>query len=69
MERTPRVYRVPRGQGGLVYGLCAGIGEHLGIDPLVVRFALALLIFVPLSGLIVAVLYVIFALNTPVRPA
>ena len=67
MERTPRVYRVPRGQGGMVYGLCAGIGEHLGIDPLVVRFALALLVFVPMSGLIVAVIYVLFALNTPVK--
>jgi phage shock protein PspC (stress-responsive transcriptional regulator) len=69
MERTPRVYRVPRGQGGVVYGLCAGIGAHLGIDPMVIRFALALLVFVPMSGLIVVLLYMLFAVNTPVQPS
>ena len=68
MERTPRVYRVPKGQGGLVLGLCAGIGEHLGVDPVLVRFALLLLLTVPIGGFSVFLVYLIFGLLTPVKP-
>jgi phage shock protein PspC (stress-responsive transcriptional regulator) len=67
MERTPRVYRVPRGQGGVLFGLCAGIGEHLGVDPIVIRIAFALLFTVPVGGFSVAVWYVVFSLLTPVK--
>ncbi len=67
MERTARVYRIPRGRGGWLLGLCAGIGEHLGVDPLVVRLPMAILCFVPLGGFAAIVLYFLFALTTPVK--
>jgi phage shock protein PspC (stress-responsive transcriptional regulator) len=68
MERSARVYRIPRGRGGVLTGLCAGIAEHLGIDPLVVRFGVALLCFVPVGGLAAILLYFLFSLYTPVKP-
>ena len=67
MERAPRVVRKPRGKGGVLLGLCAGIGAHLGIDPLVIRFGLLLLVFVPPAGLSVIVLYLLFSLFVPVE--
>lgn len=67
MERTPRVYRVPRGQGGWLFGLCAGLGQHLNVDPLVIRLGLALLFTVPVGGFSVLLVYLFFSLVTPVR--
>jgi phage shock protein PspC (stress-responsive transcriptional regulator) len=68
MERAP-LYRVRRGQGGVLLGLCAGIGNHLGVDPIFVRLVMVLLFFVPVGGFAVAPIYFLFALFTPVRPA
>jgi phage shock protein PspC (stress-responsive transcriptional regulator) len=69
MERTPRVYRVPRSRGGWLFGLCAGIAAHLGVDPLVVRIVFLLLFTVPLGGASVLVIYLLFGLLTPVKPS
>ena len=45
MQRTDRVLRLPRGKGGVLLGLCAGMGRHLAIDPVVIRFLLLMLMF------------------------
>jgi phage shock protein PspC (stress-responsive transcriptional regulator) len=48
-----------------VLGLCAGIGEHLGVDPLLVRIALLLAMFVATGGLAVPLVYLLFCLFVP----
>lgn len=65
--RSPRVLRRRRGQGGVILGLCAGFGAHLGLDPLIIRFGLLLLALLSPAGLAVILLYVIFALCVPVE--
>lgn len=68
MERTPRLYRRTRQRGGVLLGLCAGIGAHLGIDPAIIRLGALLLAVLNVAGLAVVVLYVIFALCIPLEP-
>jgi len=68
MERTPRVYRYRRDQGGVLLGLCAGIGHHLGIDPVLVRLVLLLLTVLHYAGLAVILVYILFALFVPYKP-
>jgi phage shock protein C len=48
---------------GLLLGVCAGIGEHLGISPIIVRIVWILL--TPFSIGINIVIYVIAALALP----
>jgi phage shock protein PspC (stress-responsive transcriptional regulator) len=67
VERAPRVVRRARGKGGVLLGLCAGLGAHLGLDPAVIRLALLLMLFLSPAGLAVAFIYVIFALTLPVE--
>jgi len=43
----------------MISGVCAGLGEYLGIDPTVVRLVFAL--FTLLSGIIPGVLFYIIA--------
>lgn len=66
MQRSDRVLRVPRGKGGVLLGLCAGIGRHVGIDPLLIRFVLVLLMLLTIGGLAVPLIYLLFALFVPV---
>lgn len=66
MQRSDRVLRLSRGKGGILLGLCAGMGQHLGIDPLVIRFALVLLMLLAVGGLAVPLIYLLFALFVPV---
>lgn len=68
MVRTERVVRRRRGEGGVLLGLCAGLGEHLGVDPAVIRLALLLLLFLSPAGMAVVFVYVIFALTLPLEP-
>ncbi len=49
-------------------GLCAGIGEHLGVDPVLIRLALVLLALLPPAGLSVVLVYFLFALFVPYAP-
>lgn len=65
MERSPRVYRRRRTRGGVLLGLCAGIGAHLGVDPIIVRLLLILLLFLPPAGLAVIIIYLLFSLFVP----
>jgi phage shock protein PspC (stress-responsive transcriptional regulator) len=65
MERCARVLRKRRDRGGVLLGLCAGIGAHLGVDPVVIRFGLLLLVFLPPAGLCVILIYVLFSLFVP----
>jgi phage shock protein PspC (stress-responsive transcriptional regulator) len=78
VERTPRLLRQRRGKGRMLYGifgdggsllgLCAGIGAHLGVDPVIVRLVWLVLTFLPVGGLVMIPLYVIFALCVPFEP-
>lgn len=68
MERTPRILRQRRGKGGVLLGLCAGIGAHLGVDPVFVRLVWLVLACLPVGGLVMLPLYVIFALCIPIEP-
>jgi len=68
MERMPRLYRRTRQRGGVLLGLCAGIGAHLGLDPALVRLAALLLVFLHYAGLAVVIIYVLFALCIPYEP-
>jgi phage shock protein PspC (stress-responsive transcriptional regulator) len=61
----PPLRRRRRGQGGVLLGLCAGIGEHLGIDPLLVRLVMLLAMFVATGGLAVLAIYLLFSLFVP----
>ena len=42
-----------------IFGVCGGIGEYFGIDPIWVRLAWAVLVFVFGTGIL---LYLVFAL-------
>ena len=46
----------------MICGVCAGVGEYLGIDPTVVRLAWVLLTFVGAAGIIA---YIIAAIVMP----
>jgi phage shock protein C len=63
--RSARLIRRRKGRGGVLLGLCAGIGEHLGYDPLLVRLVFVLLLFVLPGGLSVALIYLLFSLFVP----
>lgn len=68
MERSPRLYRQRRRDGGVLLGLCAGLGQHLGVDPAVVRLVLVLLVVLHPAGLAVILVYLLFALFVPYAP-
>lgn len=68
MERAHRIWRQRRGKGGVWLGLCAGIGAHLGVDPVFVRLVWLVLTLLPIGGLVMLPLYVIFALCVPLEP-
>jgi phage shock protein PspC (stress-responsive transcriptional regulator) len=65
VEREPRLLRRRRGRGGVLLGLCAGIGAHLGVDPVFVRLVWLILLFLPVGGFAMLPLYIIFALCVP----
>ena len=65
----PRLYRRRRDQGGILLGLCAGIGAHLGLDPVLIRLGFVLLAVLHYAGLAVILVYLLFALFVPYAPA
>ncbi|MBN2082159.1 PspC domain-containing protein [bacterium] len=65
----PRLYRRRRDQGGILLGLCAGIGAHLGLDPVLIRLGFVLLAVLHYAGLAVVLIYLLFALFVPYAPA
>jgi phage shock protein PspC (stress-responsive transcriptional regulator) len=67
MARTERLLRRSRKRGGLLLGLCAGIGAHLDVDPVLVRIVLLGAMFLSVGGLSVVPLYLIFGLMVPLE--
>jgi len=47
----------------MIAGVCAGLGEYLGIDPTVVRLLVILAFFTGFGG--IALVYIIMALVVP----
>jgi phage shock protein PspC (stress-responsive transcriptional regulator) len=62
-----RLYRVPRGHGGILLGLCAGIGKHLNTDPVLIRMVFILLVLLVPAGLAALLVYLLFGLVVPVE--
>ncbi len=57
--------KLTRSDNKMVGGVCAGIGEYLGIDPTIVRIIYVLMIFFAGFGII---LYLILWLIMPAKP-
>ena len=58
-----RLYRIP--SEGMIGGVCAGLAEHLVIDPTIIRLIFVLLFFGGSSGLWI---YLIMWLIVPEKP-
>lgn len=50
----------------VLFGVCGGLGEYLGVDPLIVRILFLLLIFGAGSGIL---LYLVLAFLIPIAPS
>jgi phage shock protein PspC (stress-responsive transcriptional regulator) len=50
----------------MIAGVCAGLGEYLGIDPTIVRLLVILAFFTGFGG--IAIVYLIMALVVPEQP-
>jgi phage shock protein C len=51
----------------MIAGVCAGLGEYLGIDPTIVRLLAILAFFTGFGG--IAIVYLIMALVVPEQPS
>jgi phage shock protein C len=51
----------------MIAGVCAGLGEYLGIDPTIVRLLAVLAFFTGFGG--IAIVYLVMALVVPEQPA
>lgn len=63
-----KLYRKRKDEGGVLLGLCAGIGEHLGIDPVLVRLVFIVLLLMNVAGISIVLIYLLFALFIPFEP-
>lgn len=61
-----RFYRVRKGK--ILLGLMQGLGEYFKIDPIILRVALILIMFLAGAGLAVPILYFIVGLCIPYAP-
>ncbi|RPI92514.1 MAG: PspC domain-containing protein [Chloroflexi bacterium] len=50
----------------MIAGVCAGLGEYLGIDPTIVRLLTVLAFFTGFGG--IAIVYLIMAIVVPEQP-
>ena len=66
--RTARLYRRRKSEGGVLLGLCAGIGDHLGLDPVLVRLVFVMLLFLNPGGIALMLIYLLFSLLLPYEP-
>ena len=62
-NRIRKLYRSRRNK--IIAGVCGGLGEHLGIDPLLVRLFFFLMIFANGIGIL---LYLILWVIVPKEP-
>lgn len=67
-QRDPRLWRRRRSDGGVLLGLCAGIGAHLGFDPVLVRLIFVALLLLAPAGLALVLVYLLFGLIVPYKP-
>ncbi len=51
----------------MIAGVCAGLGEYLGIDPTIVRLLTVLAFFTGFHGIVLV--YLVMAIIVPERPA
>ena len=51
----------------MIAGVCAGLGEYLGIDPTIIRLLVVLAFFTGFSG--IAIVYLVMALVVPEQTA
>ena len=49
----------------IIAGVCGGLGEHFGIDPVILRILMVILVFAGGPGII---LYLLFCLFIPRQP-
>jgi phage shock protein C len=49
----------------MIAGVCAGLGEYLGIDPTIIRLLVVLAFFTGFGG--IAIVYLIMAIIVPER--
>ena len=47
----------------MIAGVCAGLGEYLGIDPTIIRLLVVLAFFTGFSG--IAIVYLVMAMVVP----
>jgi phage shock protein C len=50
----------------MIAGVCAGLGEYLGIDPTIVRLLTVLAFFTGFGG--IAIVYLVMAIIVPEQP-
>jgi phage shock protein PspC (stress-responsive transcriptional regulator) len=50
----------------MIAGVCAGLGDYLGIDPTIVRLLVVLAFFTGFGG--IAIIYLVMALIIPEQP-
>jgi phage shock protein PspC (stress-responsive transcriptional regulator) len=50
----------------MIAGVCAGLGEYLGIDPTIIRLLAILAFFTGFGG--IAIVYLIMAIVVPEQP-
>jgi len=50
----------------MIAGVCAGLGEYLGIDPTIIRLLAVLAFFTGFGG--IALVYLVMALVVPEQP-
>ena len=50
----------------MIAGVCAGLGDYLGIDPTIVRLLTVLAFFTGFGG--IAIVYIIMAIVVPEQP-
>ena len=48
---------------GMIAGVCAGLGEYLGIDPTIIRLLTVLAFFTGFGG--IAIVYLVMAIVVP----
>lgn len=58
-----KLYRIP--SDGMIGGVCAGLGEHLDLDPTIIRLIFVLLFLTGSAGFWI---YLIMLIIVPLKP-
>jgi len=52
----------------IIFGVCGGLGEYFGIDPVIVRIAYVLLMLGTVAGLTLLIIYLVSPLFVQLEP-